>query len=233
MESTEIQSSIQSTEALLSFLGITQAATNPSCVTDPTFVKKVTKDFSSLFSSLNQLLSVGKRCNEAARKRPNGGLPVLTLSPVIDESVTHNFPDEGPVSINDLAINDPFVPLWPKLLPILLQVLDVVLRVWHPEFQAILLRNNIQRYALAISDDEAFLATKQDASVGGVFGKGGTAGSIISGIDRRDTNLAPKWSGWFNELRNTCFQLLGLACAQRVSLCISIWNFVYPASSVL
>jgi len=216
LESTEIQSSIQSTEGLLSFLGITQAATNPSCVTDPTFVKKVTRDFSSLFSSFNQLLSVGKRCNEAARKRPNGGLPVLTLSPVIDESVTHNFPDEGPVGINDLAINDPFVPLWPKLLPILLQVLDVVLRVWHPEFQAILLRNNIQRYALAISDDEAFLATKQDTSVGGVFGKGGTAGSIISGIDRRDTNLAPKWSGWFNELRNTCFQLLGLACAQRV-----------------
>lgn len=29
------------------------------------------------------------------------------------------------------------------------------------------------------------------------------------------TNLIPKWSGWFNELRNNCFQLLGLVCAQR------------------
>ena len=216
LESPEIQHAIQSTENLLSFMGITQAATNPSSVTDPQFVKKVTKDFGVLFSSLNQLLSVGKRCQEAARKRPNGGLPVQTLSPVIDDSVTQNFPDEGQVSINDLAINDPFVPLWPKLLPILLQVLDVTLRVWHPEFQAILLRNKIQCYALAISDDEAFLATKQDTSVGGVFGKGGTAGSIISGTDRRDTNLTPKWSGWFNEMRNTCFQLLGLLCAQRV-----------------
>lgn len=128
-----------------------------------------------------------------------------------------NFPDEGPVSISDLAMNDPFVPLWPKLLPTLLQVLDVVLRVWHPEFQATLLRNSIQRYALAISDDEAYLATKQEAGVGGVFGKGGTAGSIVAGTDRRDLNLVPRWSGWFNELRNNCFQLLGLLCAQRVS----------------
>lgn len=27
--------------------------------------------------------------------------------------------------------------------------------------------------------------------------------------------MAPKWSGWFNELRNTCLQLLGLLCGQR------------------
>lgn len=216
LESPTIQNAIQSTESLLSFMGITQAGTSPSCVTDPEFVRKVTREFSSLFSSLNQLLSVGKRCHEAARKRPNGGLPVQTLSPVIDESMMHNFPDEGPVNLSDLAINDPFVSLWPKLLPILMQILDVTLRVWHPEVQATLLRSKVQCYALAISDDEAYLATKQESSVGGVFGKGGTAGSIISGADRRDMNLAPRWSGWLNELRNNCFQLLGLLSAQRV-----------------
>mmetsp|Transcript_24815 Transcript_24815/g.52881 ORF Transcript_24815/g.52881 Transcript_24815/m.52881 type:complete len:1461 (+) Transcript_24815:208-4590(+) len=214
IESPNIQSGIQSTESLLSFMGIAQA-TNPACLTDRDFVKKVTRDFSSLFSSFNQLLSVGKRCHSAAKKRPNGGLPLQNLSPILDESMK-KFPDEGPVSINDLAINDPFIPLWPKLLPTLLQVLDVTLRVWHPEFQATLLRDNIQRYALAISDDEAYLAMKHESSVGGVFGKGGTAGSIISGTDRRDMNLSPKWSGWFNELRNNCFQLLGLLCSQRV-----------------
>mmetsp|Transcript_6441 Transcript_6441/g.14539 ORF Transcript_6441/g.14539 Transcript_6441/m.14539 type:complete len:1077 (-) Transcript_6441:1834-5064(-) len=216
LESPTIQSSIQSTEGLLSLMGISQAGTNSSCVTDPEFVKKVTREFSTLYSSLNQLLSVGKRCHEAARKRPNGGLPVQSLSPVIDGSVALNFPDEGPINLSDLAINDPFVALWPKLLPTLLQVFDVTLRVWHPEFQVSLLRNNVQRYALAISDDEAYLATKQESSVGGVFGKGGTAGSIISGTDRRDMNLAPRWSGWFNELRNNCFQLLGLLSAQRI-----------------
>jgi len=216
LESPRIQNAIQSTETLLSFMGVTQAAINPSCVTDHEFVKKVTGDFSAMFSSLNQLLSVGKRCHEAAKKRPNGGLPVQNLSPVIDDSVALNFPDEGPISINELAINDPFVPLWPKLLPTILQVLDITLRLWHPEFQATLLRDNVQRYVLAISDDEAYLATKQECSVGGVFGKGGTAGSIISGTDRRDLNLTPRWSGWFNELRNNCFQLLGLLCSQRV-----------------
>ena len=217
LESPNIQNSIQSTEGLLSLMGITQAGTNPSCVTDQEFVKKVTRDFSALFSSFNQLLSVGKRCHEAAKNRPNGGLPVQNLSPITDESMSQHFPDEGPISVNDLALNDPFVPLWPKLLPTLLQVLEITLSVWHPERQANLLRNNIQRYALAISDDEAFLATKQESSVGGVFGKGGTAGSIVSGKDRRDMILTPRWSGWFNELRNNCFQLLGLLCAQRVS----------------
>ena len=229
LESPQIADAIQSTEGLLSFMGITQAATNPSCVTDPKFVTTVTRNFSTMFSNLNQLLSVGKRCQEAAKQRPNGGLPVQYLSDVVDATVTQTFPDEGPVSISDLAINDPFVPLWTKLLPILLKVFDVTLRVWHPEFQAILLRDNIQRYAFAISDDEAYLATKQDSSVGGVFGKGGTAGSIISGIDRRDTNLTPKWSGWFNELRNNSFQLLGLLCAQRVSV---YFSFVMSAESL-
>jgi len=225
LESPEIQNSIASVEGLLSFLGIAQAASNPASVTDPTFVKKVTKDFEMLFSSLNQLLSVGKRCHEAAKKRPNGGLPLQNLSATVDD--TCNFPDEGPVGINELVINDPFVPLWPKVLPTVLKVMDVTLRVWHPECQASLLQNNIQRYAVAISDDEAFLATKQDGSVKGVFGEGGTAGSIVSGTDRRDLNLAPRWSGWFNESRNTCFQLLGLICMQRVIFAPEL-SHLYP-----
>ncbi|KAL7469406.1 hypothetical protein ACHAXS_011013 [Conticribra weissflogii] len=215
IETVEVQNAIASVDGLLSFMGISQVVADPSCVTNPEFVKKVTADFSVMFSSLNQLLSVGKRCQEAAKKRPNGGLPVQNFGALSEESLQH-FPDEGPVNINDLAINDPFVPLWPRLLPTLIRVLDATLRVWHPERQESLLRHNIQRYALAISDDEAYLATKQENSVGGVFGKGGTAGSIVSGWDRRSTNLTPRWSGWFNELRNNCFQLLGLLSAQRV-----------------
>ena len=188
LESIEVQNAIASVDGMLSFLGISQVSSDPNCVTNKTFVKKVTSDFSAMFSSLNQLLSVGKRCHEAARARPNGGLPMQNLPPLIDENSTH-FPDEGPVSINELAINDPFVPMWPKLLPILIRVLDVTLGVWHPERQAMLLRNNIQRYALAISDDEAYLAKKQESSTGGVFGEGGTAGSVVSGWDRRDVRF--------------------------------------------
>jgi len=230
LESPLISESIKSTECLLSFMGITQAEANPNSVTDPVVVNTVTTNFQTLYSSLNQLLSVGKRCQEAAKQRPNGGLPVQQLSEVVDISASQTFPDEGPISISDLAINDPFVPLWPTLLPILLQVFDVTLRVWHPEFQAVLLRDPIQRYALAITDDEAYLAMKQDSGVGGVFGEGGTAGSIVAGIDRRNINLTPRWASWFNELRNICFQLLGLLCAQRVRRSLYMSDFPFSLS---
>ena len=198
----------------MSMMGIAQAATNPSSTTDPTNVKQVSDTFVGIFSALNQLLSVGKRCNEAARKRPNGGIPVVTST--LGSVPGNNFPDEGSVGINDLAVNDPFVPLWPRILPTLIRVLDVTLQLWQPQFQAVLLRNPVQRYVYAISDDEAYLAMKQDSSTGGVFGEGGTAGTVVAGWDRRDVNLAPRWSGWFNELRNTSFQLLGLLSGQRV-----------------
>jgi hypothetical protein len=189
LESPEVQNAIVSTDGLLSFMGISQAANDPNCVTNEAFVKKVETDFSTMFSCLNQLLSVGKRCHEAARARPNGGLPLQNLPPLIDDALPH-FPDEGPVSLNELVVNDPFVPLWPKLLPTLIRVLDVTLGAWHPERQATLLRNNVQRYALAISDDEAYLATKQESTTGGVFGEGGMAGTVVSGWSRRDVSCA-------------------------------------------
>jgi hypothetical protein len=184
LETPEVQIAITSVEGLLSFMGIAQVSNDPNCVTNQEFLKKVSNEFTAMFSSLNQLLSVGKRCHEAAKKRPNGGLPMQQLPSVLGV----HFPDEGPVSLNELSINDPFVPLWPKLLPTLIRALDVTLGVWHPEYQATLLRNNIQKYALAISDDEAYLATKQENSTGGVFGQGGTAGSVVAGWDRRDVS---------------------------------------------
>ena len=213
INSPVVAQALSSVEAFMSFLGISQVVSNPSSATNPDNVKQIRDNYERLFSAFNQLLSVGKRCNEASRKRSNGGIPCVS-SGAITGSTT--FPDEGPVNISDLAVNDPFVPLWPHILPVLIRVTDVILRLWHPQYQAILLRNPIQRYVFAISDDEAYLAVKQDSSTGGVFGEGGTAGSIVSGWDRRDMNLAPRWSGWLNELRNTSFQLLGLLSAQRV-----------------
>jgi len=217
LESDLVQSSIASTEGLMNLFGITQVANNPTIATDKDNVKAVTSNYVQLLSAFNQLLSVGKRCHEAAKKRPNGGIPFLqnnTGLSGVGHTDAHIFPDEGPVSISDLAVNDPFVHLWPKILPSLIRLLDVILRFWHPNYQANLLAHPIQRFAYAISDDEVYLAKKVNNC--GVFGEGGTAGSVVSGWSRRDLNLAPKWSGWFNELRNTCFQLLGLMAMQRV-----------------
>ena len=89
IESQETQEAVASVESFLAFTGIAEPAT----VNEANHVKKVSARFGQLFSAFNQLVSVGKRCNEAARKRPNGGIPVQYLSPVVDEQ--QNFPAPG------------------------------------------------------------------------------------------------------------------------------------------
>lgn len=225
LESTEFTNVTSSPEAFLSWLGVVESDSNPTSVTDPANVQKVTNSFQRVFSALNTILSVGKRCHEASVKR-SGGIPYLSSQPSNDNAVL-NFPDEGPIGLQDLTFNDPFVHLWPRILPALIQITDVTLRLWHPVHQARYLQNGWQRYLYAISDDEVFLSKVHDAHSGGVFGEGGTAGSVVSGTDRRDTNLVPRWSGWMNELRNTCFQMLGLLSGQRALYAPELGKF-YP-----
>jgi Exportin-5 family len=224
IQSLEIQQALSSVDSFLNYLGIAQASSNPSSVTDEANVKLVTGRFVRFFSAFNELLSVGRRCHEASKNRPSGGIPspggsnvqIPTEMSVADAAQTLSFPDEGPVSIRDLSVDDPFVPLWPSILPSLLRIVSILFEIWRPRWQAVLLRDPIQRYVLSISDDDAYLCRKSDGKTGGVFGEGGTAGSIIPDTDRRDQNLAPRWSSWFNELRNSLLQLLGLMAGQRV-----------------
>lgn len=212
LSSPEVQQQIVSATTLMEALGIQKVGENPQNATNVEYVRQVSQNYQRLFAAFNQILSVGKRCNESARKRGAGGIGGVQGA---QGSNPNHFPDEGPVSIQDLAINDPFAPLWPRILPSLVMLTKSVLAVWRPEHQAALLRDPLQRYALAISDDEAYSSKNQDKG-GGVFGEGGTAGSVVIGADRRDVNLVPKWSGWFNELRNTCFQMYGLLATGRV-----------------
>jgi Exportin-5 family/Exportin 1-like protein len=237
LESAEIKQGIQSTASFLSAMGVLQVMDQPDYATNPSNVAKVNDFYSKLFTPLNRLLSVGRRCNEVGRQRSVvGGIPIESLPPDggFGGSCQLAFPpDEGPLSLQDLALTDPFVPIWPRILPTLLQVYEVTLSVWRPENQASFLQNSYQRYLLAISDDEAYLARTQNSKSGGVFGEGGAAGSVCSGTDRRETNLVPKWSGWFNELRNTCLQLFGLLAAQRVLYAPEIAPFYPRIVSVL
>jgi hypothetical protein len=236
LQSAETQEALSSVDNFLAAVGVVQAASYPSSVTDVANVKNVTERFARIFSAFNELLSVGRRCHEAAKQRPNGGIPIATSSgavtanipdgmSVVEAAETMHFPDEGPVSIRDLSVDDPFVPLWPKILPQLLRMVDIMFRICRPEWQSTLLRDRLQRYALAISDDDAFLSRKTDGKNGGVFGEGGTAGSVIPGTDRRDMNLAPRWAAWFNELRNCLLQMLGLLAGQRALYAPEIAEF--------
>jgi hypothetical protein len=199
--------------AFLSGMGVMQARGQPQYVTDPVNVQRVSDTYHRMFNALNRLLSVGRRCNEAARKRPTP-VSLSTVPRMSSDGLNHI--DEGPVSLQQLSQKDPFVLLWPTILPAFLQVYETILSIWRPEHQAVLLQDKLQRYVFAISDDEAFLAKNVDGKSGGVFGDGGTAGSVVSGADRRESNLVPKWSGWLNELRNTCFQMFGLLISQGV-----------------
>jgi hypothetical protein len=217
LDSPIAREATSSVEGFMNFLGVAEAGTNADSATNPEYVNITTQNFARFFSAFNQLLSVGRRCHEAAKMRPNGGIPLLQdhqLNPFPGQ--LQHFPDEGPVSIDVLSNDDPFVSLWPKFLHVFLRTIDVLLRMWHPEYQAKYLCNNMQRFVYSISDDEVYLSKKQDQTNGGVFGEGGTAGSVVSGWCRKDRNLIPRWSGWLNELRNSCFQLLGLLASQRV-----------------
>jgi hypothetical protein len=225
LESDVMTNAASSVEGFITFLGVADAGVNPSSATDASNVQSVTQNFARLFSAYNQILSVGKRCLEATKNRPNGGIPMLndpppqaaiSNSPTGDSVTQINFPDEGPVAMEVLAYDNPFITLWPRILPPLLRMTDVILRLWHPEYQSRLLANDMQRFIYAISDDEAYMLQKQETiSNGGVFGEGGTAGSVVSGWTRRDQNLLPRWSSWLNELRHTLFQLFGLISADR------------------
>jgi hypothetical protein len=166
LESAEFKQNVANIDSLPSVVGH-QRGCDKSVERPPILkhVQQVSASFERVFSAFSQVLSVGKRCHEAKRRQmglmpfqiPNGG------------SAEINFPDEGPVSLQDLASEDPFVPLWPRILPALMQIaLDVTLRLWHPSNQANLLPNNIQRYVYAISDDEAFLSKVHDTKAGGV-----------------------------------------------------------------
>jgi len=232
LESPETQQYFNSVPSFLAAFGVTDA--QPETVANPEVVSVVTSRYNNLFSALNRLLSVGRRCNEAARKeilaemRNPASSTVLSGSGFGSAVSQLNFPDEGPLAIQKLAENDPFVPLWPRILPLVLQIYEVILSVWRPEHQAAFLAHPVRRYLYAFSDDEAFLAKSQgEGKSGGVFGDGGTAGSVVSGVDRRAVNLVPKWSGWFNELRNTVFQFMGLLAAQRVLFAPEI-SSMYP-----
>ncbi|GAX13879.1 hypothetical protein FisN_5Lh226 [Fistulifera solaris] len=227
LEALDIQRWVSSVPSFLEYLGVADIASNPAAATDPGTVQRITQNYYRVFTPLNQLLSVGKRCQEAARKKRSQLNPIDGSIMNISMYSEFTFRDEGPMSINDLAVDDPFVPLWPRFLPVLLQIYEVILAVWRPEQQSVFLRNPYQRYLFAISEDEAFLSKNHDAQSGGVFGEGGTAGSVVTGASRRDLNLVPKWSGWFNELRNTCFQLLGLLCTQKVLFAPEI-SHLYP-----
>jgi hypothetical protein len=163
----------------------------PQSATDPATVSGTANEFSKVFMAMNQLLSVGKRCDERAKSK-----------------LTHNLPEQA-IPISQLSTYDPFVHIWPVILPPILAILNSTIQVWSPSIRATLLNHDLQRYALAITDEEAVVATQK------TMDDVQTSGVIVKGTNKRKINLVPRWGGWMNELHNCPFQLLGLFASQR------------------
>lgn len=71
----ETHDSFVITEALMTTLGMTQASADPLFVMDANNVKQIVDKYVYVFSALNQIITIGRHCRDAARKSPNCGLP--------------------------------------------------------------------------------------------------------------------------------------------------------------
>jgi len=182
----------ESSDSLLSNIGVIQSAGNTTFVTDPSEIAKVNDTYGSMFMPLTTIMSVAKRCEESSKARSGENL------------------SDQPVNLSTLAMIDPFVPLWPQILPSLIQVIRTTFSVWHPNLRSVLLSDVCMRYALAISDEEVMQAQT------GANDMKNEGGLVLKGVSRKsDNNLIAKWPGWFNELRNAPFQMLGLCATMR------------------
>lgn len=193
LNSSDVLSSVNSTSGLLDAFGVSASLTDPNSVTETDNVRRVQQKFSALFTALNQLLSVGKRCRELSSRK--------TDSAVNADLVKQHHADHM-YSIQDIALTDPFVPCWLEFFPTVLKVYKAIVSIWTTNCQAILLRHPVQRFVLAVSDEE-------------VIGREQLSGSVVAGTNRKEMNLVPKWSGWCNELRNTSFQMIGLLASSK------------------
>ncbi|GMH80393.1 hypothetical protein TL16_g08529 [Triparma laevis f. inornata] len=213
----EMTAMTSSVENLLSAIAITPDPTNAS-VTDPVTVERISANYSRCFSALNQIMNVGKRCDENTKSKES---PFLIPFKQQQQQFTlqNPPPTEGPISLTELAQFDAFVHLWPQILPALINTLSVAYQMWAPEIRCKLLSHKLQRYALALSDEEAIVATKKFTAGTNPMEQVEQTGYVCAGTNKRKINLVPRWAGWMNELRNCPLQMLGLLASQRALFC--------------
>ena len=185
-----------SVEGMLTTMGICPSPTVQR-VTDPAFVRTTSMSFSETYSALNQIMNVGKRCD--AR-------PKIWLS--------HSMREDS-ISLKDLAANNSFAYHWPKVLPPILKCLDLLCKAWSPQVRGPLLLNDLQRYAFAITDEEAVFSIRPTGDSSNPMEAVERDGLVITGTSRRQENLAARWSYWLCELQQSCLGLLGLSLSQR------------------
>jgi hypothetical protein len=109
-----------------------------------------------------------------------------------------------PLSLEELAQINPFVPVWARILPNLLALLRVLHGMWAPDVRRGLLAHPDLRHLLSLNDDEVLARVK------------------AGGTRPPQQNVAPggnqcrKWPTWLNQVRQSAYQLLEKACHHKV-----------------
>lgn len=137
-------------------------------------------------------------------------------------------PTEASISLADLGSYDAFAPNWPTVIPAVLKALGVTMQAWSPAVRSKLLSNPVQRFVLALSDEEAIVATKKFVAGGNPMQEVEDQGYVIKGSNKRRADLMPRWSGWLNETRNCPLQVLGMASMHRALYSPELQQF-YPS----
>jgi len=143
--------------------------------------------YNALFVALNTLLNVGKR---------------------VAQSMLKNFSVHQDCTEMELAAVNPFVTTWQVVFPMVAQLIRTLHLVWAPELRDRLKADTRGQEMLAMSVEELRLRT----SISGVVITDDT--SRQEKAERR-RNLLFLWPVWMTELRNTAYQLVGLACHHR------------------
>ena len=144
-------------DSLFKFMGVS----SPEKARDQAHVDEVSKRFSDVFSALNQIMNVGKRCFEASKSSQPLLEPFRSAPAAGTFTLMNPPPTETSISLSDLGSYDAFASNWPTVLPAVLKALGVTMQAWSPAVRSTLLSHPVQRYVLALSDEEAIVATKK------------------------------------------------------------------------
>lgn len=108
------------------------------------------------------------------------------------------------LSLEALAEVNPFVPIWRRVLPNLLQLLRVLHGMWAPDVRVTLAAHPEARHLLSLNDDEV-----QSRVKAGGQRPPALASSLAAAPLRR-------WPLWLNQLRQSAYQMLEKCCHHKV-----------------
>lgn len=178
------------------FLGLLGVGADGSVPTTEAAWDAVRDRTHALLGALNTFLGVTRRLKVPVQDDISSKDPQLAT--VAKALITEQ------LSLEALAEVNPFVPIWGRILPNLLQLLRVLHGMWATDVRATLAAHPEARHLLSLNDDEVHSRVKA----------GGQRPPQLSSSQA----VAPvrRWPLWLNQIRQSAYQLLEKACHHKV-----------------